>query len=74
MNEQLEQEGIARVYRQWSNGGALPRYAALRPEVLQQTVAGTLPFRLHGEKRPLKWRNVGDPECMSRANHAQLVE
>jgi SAM-dependent methyltransferase len=39
MNEQLEQERIARVYQQWSNGGALPRYAALRPEVLQQAAA-----------------------------------
>jgi len=39
MENRTEQERIARVYRQWHGGGALPRYAWHRPEVLQQSAA-----------------------------------
>ena len=37
MKTELEHERITRVYRQWNDGRALPRYERLRPEVLQQS-------------------------------------
>lgn len=39
MTTHSEQERIARVYRQWHGGGALPHYAWHRPEVQQQATA-----------------------------------
>lgn len=50
MDDYTEQERIARVYREWHGGGALPRYAPYRPEVLQQVAARARAF---GELLPL---------------------
>jgi ubiquinone/menaquinone biosynthesis C-methylase UbiE len=39
MENYTEQERIARVYREWNGGAALPRYAWHRAEILQQNAA-----------------------------------
>jgi SAM-dependent methyltransferase len=39
MENYSEQERIARVYREWNGGAALPRYAWHRPEIMQQSAA-----------------------------------
>lgn len=39
-----EQERLAQVYQQWHGGGALPRYAWHRPEVLRQGAARARTF------------------------------
>ncbi len=44
MDEQLERERIAQVYRQWNGGAPLARYARLRPEVVQQGAARARTF------------------------------
>jgi SAM-dependent methyltransferase len=39
MSDQVEQEHINHIYRQWQGGGALARYAWHRPEIVSQTAA-----------------------------------
>jgi SAM-dependent methyltransferase len=39
MSDQVEQESIKHVYRQWQGGAALARYAWHRPEVVSQQAA-----------------------------------
>jgi SAM-dependent methyltransferase len=44
MENYSEQERIARVYREWNGGAALPRYAWHRPEILRQNAARSRTF------------------------------
>ncbi len=44
MENELEHERIVRTYRQWSGGGALPRYERLRPDILRQSLDRSTSF------------------------------
>lgn len=77
MENELEHERIARIYRQWHGGGALPRYERLRPDVLRQSLDRSRTFGAMFRRtvgRDLAALKVVDVGCGSGSFLRQLID